>query len=58
MQKAAAEAGWTQPQRFERGSLMLRLLAEVEGDAIVPEAGKAAVNHMLEKRDVAGLWKE
>lgn len=37
---------------------MLRLLAEVEGDAIVPEAGKAAVNHMLEKRDVAGLWKE
>lgn len=35
---------------------MLRLLAEVEGEAIVPEAGEAAVDHMLEKGEVAGLW--
>lgn len=35
-----------QPQLFDRGSLMLRLLAE----AIMPEAGKAAVNGMLEKK--------
>lgn len=58
MQKAAAEAGWTQPQLFERGSLMLRLLAEGEGEAIVPEAGEAAVNHMLEKgEDSRGIKK-
>ncbi|KAL6898216.1 hypothetical protein GGI43DRAFT_88271 [Trichoderma evansii] len=37
----------TQPQLFDRGSLMLRLLAE----AIMPEAGKAAVNDMLEEKE-------
>lgn len=40
-----------QPQLFDRGSLMLRLLA----DAIIPAAGKAAVNHMLENERVERL---
>lgn len=54
MRKGGRGAGWVQPQLFERGSLMVRLLAEAEVEAIMPEAGKAAVDHMLEKREVAG----
>lgn len=58
MQKAAAEAGWIQPPLFERGSLMLRLLEEAEVEAIVPEAGKAALNQMLENERSQGYGKD
>lgn len=51
-----------QPQPFDSGSLMLRL--RLPAEAIVPEAGKAAVDQMLENENirvkrcvVAGLWR-